>query len=154
MWCKRVYWSLSVYEPKVSSRCVATSRYANRCGCQGTKSKQVWVHPIKVATVILYVTTMSSSGQRLNFGQVEVWGEYEFAANFQGCVKVCWVGMKLHIVANNAPMLMGIMLFAFLVHSEWLRWSILPPTIVVDAYFVYRIGSCWSSCFYGCRCKY
>ena len=59
--------------------------------------------------------------------------------------------MELHIVVNNAPMLMGIMLLAVLVHSEWLRCSILPPTIVVDAYLEYRIGPCWSSCFHGRR---
>ena len=62
--------------------------------------------------------------------------------------------MELHIIVNNTPMLMGIMLLAVLVHSEWLRGSIFPPTIVVDAYLVYRIGLGRSTCFHVCRCKY
>ena len=62
----------------------------------------------------------------------------ELLALLYGRIKVCRVGMEPHIIVNNAPMLVGVMLLA----------------VVVDAGLVYRTSLGRPACLHGCRYKY
>ena len=112
------------------------------------------VHPVQVSASVLHGTPVPGSGQGLDLRKVPVGREDEPAALLQGCVKVCRVRMEPHVIVNNAPVLVGVMLFAVLVHRVGLRGSVLPSAVVVDADLVYRAGLGRSACPHGCRYKY
>lgn len=110
--------------------------------------------PVQVSAAILHNTPVACSGQGLDLGKVPVGREDEPAALLQGCVKVCRVRMEPHVVVNNAPVLMGVMLLAVLVHRVGLRGSVPPSAVVMDTDLVYRAGLGRSACSHGCRYKY
>lgn len=112
------------------------------------------VHPVQVTTGILHDAPVSRPGQGLNLGKVPVRREDELAPLFQGCIKVCRVRMKPHIVVNNAPVSVGVMLFAVLVHRVGLRGSVPPSAVVMDTDLVYRASLCRTACPHGCCYKY
>ena len=48
--------------------------------------------------------------------------------------------MEPHVVVNNAPVLMGVMLLAVLVHRVGSSGSVPPSAVVMDTDLVYRAG--------------
>ena len=112
------------------------------------------VHPVEVSALVLHRAPMPGSGQGLDFGQVPFGREYQLTALFDRRIEVCRVWMKPHVVVNNAPVLVRVMLLAVVINSERLGGCVLPSSIVMDAYLVYRAGFGRSSCSHGIRYKY
>ena len=97
---------------------------------------------------------MPGSAQGLDFGQVPFGREYQLTAPFDRRIEVCRVWMKPHVVVNNAPVLVRVMLLAVVINSERLGGCVLPSSIVMDAYLVYRAGFGRPSCPHGICYKY
>ena len=112
------------------------------------------IHSVQVAACVFHSTPMPGPGQGLDFGKVPIGGEYQLATLFGRRVEVGGVRVEPHVVVNNAPVLMGVMLLAVLVNRVWLRGGVPPSAVVVDADLVYGAGLGRSSCSHGCRSKY
>ena len=112
------------------------------------------VHPVEVSALVLHRAPMPGSAQGLDFGQVPFGREYQLTALFDRRIEVCRVWMKPHVVVNNAPVLVRVMLLAVVINSERLGGCVLPSSIVMDAYLVYRAGFGRPSCSHGICYKY